>query len=611
MSKYQNKKKNLKFDKKTKFNLYLIPIMVTFIVPAICRLYEGVTVYNQYNWCEGKSEYTDYFLHCKVVVFSIASVVMILVGTWKFLKLSSEEKKAMFKKMWPIALYLLCVVFSFIFAINREASIKGEYNQMEPLLVLMGYAVMAWYILLTVKTDNDIKILLISAMAGIIPVGILGIHEFFNIYPLKNDFIRKLITTKSQFERYGINYSWEEGYVFSTLFNSNYFGPYAALFAPIALSIVIGKTKLWQKICGGVLFAAIVMMLIGSRSKTGIIVFVLLALFTFVFLARPLIKKWFITVPAILVIFVGLFAFVKVKYPDYLRYIEEGLKRGHTEYALKGIDTTGECVEIFFKDYDLKITFECIENRGIKNLVIKNGEEELKYKSRSENSVGEFEFTLPNDQKFDFELQATGDGNIGFAFDGIVKKFIFVNLDGNYKIFNDYGKYDECFISSKLLDGYERIASNRGAIWRVCLSRLKKFIFIGAGPDGFPFGTFEDGNDYVAMDRIYATRVMWTRPHNYYFQMAIETGLLSVIACMIFFIRYIVDCFKLYFLKKPEGDYFWLGVACMVSVIGFLGNGIANDSLIVVSPCFWAILGLGMVVNKMRKDKLMLYKEKK
>jgi hypothetical protein len=80
--------------------------------------------------------------------------------------------------------------------------------------------------------------------------------------------------------------------------------------------------------------------------------------------------------------------------------------------------------------------------------------------------------------------------------------------------------------------------------------------------------------------------------------MGVNTGVLSMVATIVFFAMYLVDSCKLYFWKKPDSDYKKLGFGCLIGVIGFLGCSLTNDSLPVTSPMFWCILGLGMTLNK-------------
>ena len=41
----------------------------------------------------------------------------------------------------------------------------------------------------------------------------------------------------------------------------------------------------------------------------------------------------------------------------------------------------------------------------------------------------------------------------------------------------------------------------------------------------------------------------------------------------------------------------WGGFAVFLCTIGFMASGFANDSLIVVSPMFYLLLGAGMAIN--------------
>ena len=102
---------------------------------------------------------------------------------------------------------------------------------------------------------------------------------------------------------------------------------------------------------------------------------------------------------------------------------------------------------------------------------------------------------------------------------------------------------------------------------------------------------------------------MFTRPHNFFLQMGIQTGAISLLAFLVFYGMYFggscIRCAYNQFKRMEE----WMGFAAFLSTIGFMASGLANDSLIIVTPIFYVLLGMGMAIN----DKLcpVVRKEKK
>ena len=100
--------------------------------------------------------------------------------------------------------------------------------------------------------------------------------------------------------------------------------------------------------------------------------------------------------------------------------------------------------------------------------------------------------------------------------------------------------------------------------------------------------------------------ILFTRPHNLYLQMGIQTGVLSLLAFLTFYIMYFAGSCKRYCFCQMDKQEKWLGVALFLSTVGFMAAGLANDSLIVVTPVFYVLLGTGIAVN----DKIIGKKQK-
>ena len=60
---------------------------------------------------------------------------------------------------------------------------------------------------------------------------------------------------------------------------------------------------------------------------------------------------------------------------------------------------------------------------------------------------------------------------------------------------------------------------------------------------------------------------------------------------------YLVESFRLYALRKDYTAQEAIGAALALAIIGYLGAGFFNDSIVSVAPIFWALLGVGIAAN--------------
>lgn len=178
--------------------------------------------------------------------------------------------------------------------------------------------------------------------------------------------------------------------------------------------------------------------------------------------------------------------------------------------------------------------------------------------------------------------------------------------DASWSYINLYQKSDVPVNAPYVFgEGYENALSGRMYLWSRSIPLLKNYILLGSGPDTFPF--IFPQNDYVARANIGLDMLMpvISKAHSFYLQTALQTGILSLGLLLIFFARFFRQGWKA--LKRGERKTksreregreserktrmaLW---ALMVSAAGFLLMGITNDSVVVVSPLFWALLGMG------------------
>ena len=88
-----------------------------------------------------------------------------------------------------------------------------------------------------------------------------------------------------------------------------------------------------------------------------------------------------------------------------------------------------------------------------------------------------------------------------------------------------------------------------------------------------------------------------TKAHNMYLQTAVQTGVLSLICLLTFWIRYFV-LFVQNIRKGENKELLLIRCGIALGVLGFLLMGMLNDSTLAVSPVFWCILGMGIAMEQ-------------
>jgi hypothetical protein len=153
--------------------------------------------------------------------------------------------------------------------------------------------------------------------------------------------------------------------------------------------------------------------------------------------------------------------------------------------------------------------------------------------------------------------------------------------------------------------GKEKLGSARGYIWSRAIPLLKNTVILGNGPDTFPF-VFPQNEliaKYYALD---TPNITVDKAHNLYLQMALNYGVVALLAFLVITIVYLVDSFKLYAFKENYNldKTTMLGAITSLGVVGYLITGLFNDSVVSVAPVFWIVFGVGVALNFMNREAL-------
>ena len=592
MSKSQRKRKSIQ-KKDRSWELFPLQFILA-VLPLILYLYQGTSGYGIYPWNQPWDDYVDVFLHGKMIVFLGVSVVVLVLTVRKVWQLAAEERKKLLLRFLPLAIYFFMVILSTICSEYKQYSLFGAMDQKEPFFVLAGYVIVLLYAYLVLDTTEDVLRLVTAAMLGSACMSVLGVLQAVGRDPLATATVQRLFAGNEYVDMYGpLQLSFPVGQAYGTLFNPNYAGTYVALYVPILLAGVFGLKVIWKKVVCGISVVGLLILLFASQSRTGLLAVLVMAVLATGLAGRILWKRWYLIVPPVVlagVVFLG----IDISRDGLLtNRLKEMFFVEKSRTALHGIDTTGDGIRVSYQDTQFTIQILGDGENSSYRVSEDNIEKEVVFEPESDG----WSFRLSGGEKIVFQrILYEEEYGIGLKFENRNYFFIKEKESRDYKFVNVYtGRPAECKIPKNAFPGYEALASGRGFVWGRTLPLLLDQLVIGSGPDTFAV-TFPQ-NDYVGRYKIGMENNIYTRPHSFYLQMGVQTGVVSLVAFMVFYGGYFVSGCKRYFFcefKKTEEQ---LGAALWLSTVGFMIAGLANDSLIVVSPVFYVLLGTGLAVN--------------
>lgn len=309
---------------------------------------------------------------------------------------------------------------------------------------------------------------------------------------------------------------------------------------------------------------------------------------------RYLIKMFYITVPVIIVLIIGGVIISSSTDHILLNKIKRAITITKSEPVLSDMQTTADGISITYNKNVMRVQNNINQN-GISNLTAIDSDNNS-IPTYIDPSTGTYQIL---DDRFS-NIQMASIDNASGAFciliDGKQWNFYKDNTDDDYYYINRYNKLDKMITApSSIFTGYERFATGRGYIWSRTIPMLKKYIFLGSGPDTFTMA-FPQQDYYNLYLNGYGTEIL-TKPHNMYLQMGVQTGVLSLIAFLIFYLMYFVSSIKLYIRGQFNSFYAKFGVAVFIGTVSYMVTGLANDSNICISPIFWTLMGVGIALN--------------
>ena len=627
-NKYQKKgyRDNDREGYKASFIRMLPVLLMVGIVPLIVRVMSHETELTDKAWFGIEEVAYEFFLAPKSLVLMLLVFAMaIIVG----MRIWKEKKKLAFAKILiPLLVYGGFVILSTCFSVRHSFSFSGGYEQFETVWALLSYVIVVYYVFLFAQTETELQVVADAICFCATVVGLLGMLQGLGFDFMATKFVQKLVTTESFLQQVGgeLSLNFGDKQAYATLYNPNYLGVFGSFVLPFLTMLVLFEKNKWRRIWHGADFILLAIALLSSRSRAGLIAVIAALCVALVICARKILKWWYLAIPA--VNFAVALVLLVNAYNDNLLFdrlqnifkkddvtveettAEDGTIVRHT--GLTQLFTTEDGVAIEYNDQLLMITLYVEGNSYGIYAVDVNGDQ-VALNADENGSVFLFEHpALEGVQVRPVNIEDTL--GIGITVGGKEWYFSYDDAKGRYQYYTDFGKPSDMIMAESFgFKEYQHFFSGRGYIWSRTLPLLKDHIFLGSGPDTFLLEFPQE--DYLMMYKNgFANQVM-TKPHSWYLQVGVQTGVLSLLCLLAFYGWYAVWSLRLYAFRKLGTQLEAFGIAAFIGSIGYMISGISNDSMVVTAPVFWGMIALGLTANvlvaKHRKQEIPVTEQKK
>lgn len=572
----------------------MIPLMLLFvIVPLIVKvkIYENPLI--DYSWYSYEDVLADFFLYYKSMFITMTGVIMLVLLGWQISKMRRKETliSADTRIFVPIIVYTALVILSSLFSEYGYFCTHGMPDQFETVWNLLAYVIAVFYCYYLVVYHQSENMMFTLIYVGAMLVGLVCLSQF-----LKKDIYRWVYSGE------GYSFTFDEGVVYGPFYNINYVGFYVLLFIPLILAITFIYKDIRVRAISAILLAMLLIALVGAKSITGEISLVGVSVFAILFLMFKKMKSKKSCIVCILLLIVACIGVSVAVWPRMKGYLQT---LDNVKTDLESIYTRDEYVEINYKGEQLLIQMVPASDVLIFRVTDQNQNEiTTKYATADE---GYYYYEI-DDKRFEnitLTPATLDDEGAKYGFMVMIdgKPWNFSNQltdDGTYYYYTATGKLTKLteenisddFGPLKKLSG---LASGRGYIWNKTIALLKDYILIGSGAD--TFAVVFPNDDVVDKSNHNCDNLIFSKPHNLYLQIAVQTGVLSLICYLIFYAWYFFSSLRIYYNRKLDTPLSVTGFAIMLGTLGYMISGLANDSSVTVAPLFWALMGIGIGIN--------------
>ncbi|MDO4522756.1 MAG: O-antigen ligase family protein [Eubacteriales bacterium] len=615
-----NIKAKMKKAKKQERKIRLIPPILLFSLYPL--LFGGVKVrafLQKYAWFPSGEMQYDFFMYVKSRAFLVLAIWMMLILADRILL--QRRKLTEWKRFAPLCIYAALAMISATLSVNRQLSFTGMWEHYEHVWVLLGYMAAAIYCANIVEEREDIELLAMALCTGAFLQSLIGVGQIVGMNLLESGIGKTMLTM-------GLDASAKEGLVFQfgagsrncvymTLYNPNYVGVYTILLLPVTITMMFCMKKIWQRIMAGTTSGLLLICLFGSGSRTGMAVGIVLIgmggwLVSGIYMIQRRIatgalekskrwlriKQWSVAAAGIIALLAAILVYDIAEDGAVRKTIRQSLRKVEA-YHLEELYAGEHGVYMTYCGAEFRIEARQADGIWLPAVYrLTDGSEqpvELKWKE----AFGWYR--IPGEEFRRIGLMVyENDGQIFLYVDCQKISWYFVKdrQTDTYTYVTQYGKSDEIVDAPAVLQGREKILSGRGYIWGRTIPLLPKYLLWGSGPDTFVLAFPQRDYRMHANTGVRASREIVSKAHNMYLQTAVQTGMLSLLCLLVFWIIYIRESIMIYRRSERAGKCGGLRSGIFLGVIGYLLMGMLNDSVVAVAPVFWGMLGIGIAINR-------------
>jgi hypothetical protein len=471
----------------------------------------------------------------------------------------------------------------------------GLPNHYQGGFVLLSYVVLMAAAMLAAGSRRHVIWVLWALCASALVIGIIAVFQGFGCDVFLTDFGRTLILPpdlQTQSNRIGWTHSVSTAY--GTLHNPNYLGSYMAMLCPLSLGLFAFARNRPAEVAFLCFFGLMLAALLASRSRAGLVGTVVSSGILVLLMRKDLIshaRSWCVMGIAAVLVTVCLNGVSGGPVANSLRRtlsdMRQLLQSPPREPQLKQVFADGNTVRCETSEATLAIA---MQHGGV--LRFDDGSGHL-LMARHDPKAMTITFSDPRYRLYSIRLDRENLLQLdwrsaSFQFHWSGKQFTMVNRWGQPVVADATHNLPAPRLAS--------FASGRGYIWIRTIPLLKKTLFLGFGPD--TFAAHFPQNDVVIKANVYADPDMIVdKPHSLYLQVAVETGVVSLIALLSLFAWYTAVSVRLYGSGRQDTPSAQLGVTLFSAFCGYAVAGVFNDSAVPVAPVFWTLLGLGIAIN--------------
>lgn len=587
--------------------MYLIPFMaVLAILPVIIRYKSFENHLATEYWHNSNATSSDIFLYYKSVFLIAFGAILLFMLIMAF---AVETKKFKFEIEYaPLTVYLVFVLLSTFASENIYFSLHGIENHFESMWVLLAYIILVVYGCTMADNTHAIKVIIYGLLAGTWILMIIGVCQAFKLDMFTTEWIKKIILPSEMWQS-NLKLNFELGQVYITLYNPNYVGYFAAITIPIFLTLAIYAETYVKKAIYAVTVIGVFICSIGSGAKNGLLALAVAFVFMIAMFRRQIIKRWPIVLAAFVILIGVFFGINAIRHNSMINSIKASVKtmfhKNEDTRHLDSITCGSDYLTITYDGKPYKLSMNVTNGTEISVLMTDGQDEQIATKlSDDQQSIVSGDKTFPfTITPVNYSVDGATIPSIQLTVDGYTYSFsnqlstISANSTG-YFYLNASGKWVNTeSAETAVFTNNPKLFSNRGYIWARTLPLLKKHIFLGSGPDTFSMQF--PNNDYVNSAYVGFLNQIVTKPHSLYLQIGVQTGAISMIAFIVFFLMYFVRSIMLYWKHPLDTLLSKLGIGIAAGTLGYMVSGLTNDSTITYAPVFWGFMGVGIALNRL------------